>query len=484
MAGLDYKISDLENWAKKIEEVAAGFGLDWYPQEFEVIDYETMLGLQAYHGIPSYYPHWSFGKAYERNATFYGYGFVNLPYELVINTNPCIAYLMDQNPLALQILTIAHVYAHNNFFKNNVNFQKGTRAELALEFFHASAERIRGYIADPTIGHLKVEKLLNAAHALMYHCSRVPGVGYATQKEKKLAMLKKLNIPEDEWEHLKTKKDTELPDLTKTPLEPEENIVLFIRDHSPRGLEDWERDILTIVAESFDYFKPQILTKIANEGWASYWHHRIIRALNLSADLRLAIADYHSGVVCAPENPLMINPYWVGFTLWNDIFRKYEEPTPEEKNRHDLVGGGGLGHVFHVMRTTNDSAFLRAYLTKEVMEKLNFFSFGTDGQKLIVDQKVEDETWRKIKALIIRDVGMGLVPDIRIKDADYEDARSLYLIHNFDDRHLDNEYAQKTIEHIHHLWGRPVYLETFTFKRQAPYIYKFDGKNHSGKKRK
>lgn len=484
MEGPDYKISDLENWAKRVEEITASFGLDWYPQEFEIIDYETMIGLQAYHGLPSYYPHWSFGKAYERNATFYRYGFVNLPYELVINTSPCVAYLMDQNPLALQILTIAHVYAHNNFFKNNVNFQKGTRAELSPEFFHASAERIRGYVADSTIGRLKVEKVLDAAHALMYHCSRIPGIQYATQKEKREEIFRKMNIREDEWEHLKTKKEIEIPDLTNIPLEPEENILLFIRDNSPKGLEDWEKDTLTIVAESFDYFKPQILTKIANEGWASYWHHRIIRALNLPADLRLAISDYHSGVICAPKNPLMISPYWVGFTMWTDIFRKYEEPTPEEKSHNDLVGGGGLDHILHVMRTTNDQAFLRAYLIKEVMEKLNFFSFVPDGQKLIVDKKVEDETWKKIKALVMRDVGLGLVPDVRIKDADYENARSAYLIHNFDGRHLEKEYVQKTIEHFHYLWGRPVYLETATFKRQAPYIYNFDGKNHSGHRRK
>lgn len=484
MEGPNYTISELEDWTKRIEDVASSFGLDWYPQEFEIVDHETMLGLQAYHGIPSYYPHWSFGKAYERTATLYSYGFVNLPYELVINTNPCVAYLGNQNPLALHLLTISHVYGHNNFFKNNVNFQKGTRAELALEFFHASAERIRGYISDPTIGYLKVEKILNAAHALMYHCSRIPGVGYLIQKEKKANILEKINIPKDEWEHLKTKGEVELPDLTKIPIEPEENILLFIRDYSPKRLEDWERDILTIVAESFDYFKPQILTKIANEGWASYWHHRIIRALNLPADLRLAIADYHSGVVRAPENPLIINPYWVGFTTWNDIFRKYEEPTSDEKDRHNLVGDEGLSHIFHVMRTTNDPAFLRAYLTKEIMEKLNFFSFKSEGQKLIVDQNVEDKTWKKIRAVLIRDVGLGLVPDIKIKDADHENGRSAYLIHNFDGRHLDKEYTQKTLEHFHYLWGRLLYLETYTFKRQAPYIYKFDGKSHSGYRRK
>ena len=477
--------SDLEKWSEKIEKIASSFGLDWYPQEFEIVDYETMLGLMAYHGIPSYYPHWSFGKAYERQATLYEYDFAGLPYELVINTNPCAAYLMNENSLALQILTMAHVYAHNNFFKNNTNFSRGTRAELALEFFHASAERIRSYGADPSIGQEKVEKLLDAAHALMWHCSQVPGIGYVSQKEKKQKILAGVNESHtDRWGHLKEKEKTEPPDLNKLPIKPEENFLLFIRDHSPRKFEDWEVDILTIAAETLDYFKPQILTKIMNEGWASYWHDRIIRSLGLPADLLLEINQSHSAVICPPDNPLTINPYFVGIKVWQDIFRKYEEPTDEEKERYAIKGGEGAKQIFHVMRTGNDSSFLRAYLTKELMTDLFFLKYGASGDQFIVDELVEENNWKKIRNLLARDVGLGLVPDIRIKDADHNGSRSAYLVHNFDGRHLDKEYAKRALEHFYYLWGRPVVLETTTYRRRSPYIYQYDGKSHSQNRKK
>lgn len=446
----EYTVQELEDWSKRIEDVVGSFGLDWYPQEFEIVDYEMMLGILSYNGIPSYYPHWSFGKAYERQSTLYKYGLTYLPYELVINTNPSIAVLMNENPLPLQILTMAHVYGHNNFFKNNVNFQKGTRAELALEFFRASAERIRSYIADPSIGLKKVEQCIDAAHALKYHSSRIPGDRYVTQEEK-------------------TKKArTESPgrDLKIFPIEPEENFLLFIRDHSPKRLEDWQKDIMTTVAESFDYFKPQILTKIMNEGWASYWHHKIIRTLPLSPDLRLAIADFHSRVVRPPENPMMINPYYTGIEIWRDISQRQPE------------------RLFHAMRTAGDASFLRAYLTQELMAEMGFFSYKTAGQAIVVDEVVEEDSWKKLKQLMIRDTGLGSVPVIHILHADYEDARSLYLKHFFDGRNLEQQYTQKTLEYVHYFWGRPIFLETATFKRKAPFIYKYDGKAHTKYRRR
>ena len=476
----EWTVSDLEKWVKRIEEAAASFGLDWYPQEFEIVDYETMLGLMAYHGMPSYYPHWSFGKAYERQTTLYEYGYAGLPYELVINTNPCVAYLMNENSLALQILTTAHVYAHNNFFKGNINFVKGTRAELTLELFHASAERIRSYKADPSIGSEKVEKLLNAAHALMWHCSRIPGAGYVSQKEKKQAVSAKIKDPStSQWEHLKEKDKAVQLDLDKLPIEPEENLLLFIRDYSPRKFEDWEVDILTIVAETFGYFKPQILTKIMNEGWASYWHDRIIRSLGLPAELLLGINQSHSAVICPPENPLMINPYFVGIKAWQDIFRRYEEPTDEEKEKYGIKGGEGAKQIFHVMKTGNDSSFLRAYLTKELMTELFFFKYGVSGDEFIIDELVGEDNWKKMRDLLARDVGLGLMPDIRIKDADYSGSRLAYLVHDFDGRHLDEEYAKKTLEHFHYLWGRPILLETTAYKGNLPCVYQYDGKNHT-----
>lgn len=483
----DYSLRELEDWAKRIEDVACSLGVDFYPQEFEVVDYQTMLGLLAYHGIPSYYPHWSFGKAYERQATLYKYGLTYLPYELVINSNPSIAYLMNENSLPLQILTMAHVYGHNNFFKNNVNFQKGTRADLALEFFRASAERIRDYKADPSIGSEKVEECLDAAHAIMYNCSRIPGLEYISQEEKanQLKSWPRANH-HDQWAHLKKvdKESNQQIQSTNFPLEPEENLLLFMRDYSPKRLEEWQKDIITIVAKSFDYFKVQILTKIMNEGWATYWHSKVIKALSLSADLGLAIDKYHSGVVRPPDDPYFINPYHIGLEMWLDVERRYENPTKEEQEEYNLSGGEGLKRISHVMRTADDPSFLRAYLTKELMAHLNLISHKEDDKYIIVDKVANERDWKIIKQLLIRDVGLGSIPVIKIISADHEDARSMYLKHYFDERGLEQEYTQKTLDHIHYFWGRPLYLETVTYKRREPFIYKYDGRSHSKYRRR
>lgn len=480
-----YFIPDLEEWNKRIEDLAASFGLDWYPQEFELVDDSMIMSTIAYSGMPSHYPHWSFGKAYERQKTLYKYGMGGLPYELVINSNPSIAYLMDTNPLALQILTMSHVYGHNDFFKNNINFRKGTRAELALEFFRASADRVRSYISDPSIGAAAVEEALDCAHALMYNCPRVPGTKYVSQEEQRKELLDgSKNVPEDEWSHLSTKKVPVVPNLKRLPLKPEESLLLFLRDYSARRLEEWEKDILTIVYETFSYFMPQIMTKIMNEGWASYWHYKIGRALNLPASLRVSLANFHSMVVRSAENPFVINPYHLGFTIWNDIERRYENPTDEEKEKYSLKGGEGMEQIFRVRRTANDASFLEAYLTKDLMVELNLFSFVADEDEAYVDELPDDDSWKQIRQTLVRDVGMGSFPVIKVIDGDGSGARSLVLKHEFDGRHLDSKSAKKTIQCAYHFWGRPVSLETTTFKRHVPYVFSYDGEKSSQSRKK
>src|SRR5215510_1507044 len=166
-----YTIADLEEWNQRILALAQGFGLDLYPQEFEICDHEQMLAYMAYSGMPSHYPHWSYGKSYERLKTLYDYGVSGLPYEMVINSSPAIAYLMRDNSLCLQILTIAHVYGHNDFFKCNFNFQH-TRAEYTIATFKAHAQRVRRYLEDPSIGTERIEAILDAAHSLSLQCRR------------------------------------------------------------------------------------------------------------------------------------------------------------------------------------------------------------------------------------------------------------------------------------------------------------------------
>src|SRR6266849_132402 len=183
-----WTIDDLVEWDKRIRAKATEFGLDFYPQEFELCDHNGMLGYMAYSGMPSHYPHWSYGKSYEKLKTMYDYGVSGLPYEMVINSSPALAYLMRDNSLCLQVLTVAHVYGHNDFFKNNFTF-KSTRAELTCNLFKIHAARVRGYIEDPSIGIEKVETILDAAHALSLQCRRNLAIKKLAPEEERKRVL-------------------------------------------------------------------------------------------------------------------------------------------------------------------------------------------------------------------------------------------------------------------------------------------------------
>src|SRR5512145_1846874 len=240
-----YEIADLEGRDTRIRAIATDFGLDCYPQEFEICDHHEMLGYMAYSGMPSHYPHWSYGKSFEKLKTLYDYGVSGLPYEMVINSDPCLAYLMGDNSVCLNVLTIAHVYGHNDFFKNNFTFSS-TRAEYTIETFKTHADRVRRYVEDPSIGLEKVERILDAAHALSLQCRRNLAIRKQGAEEQREAKLQESQPAKDPFSAIHRPKEYTAPDLTRVPLYPDEDILLFIRDHNPH-FADWEKDLLTIV---------------------------------------------------------------------------------------------------------------------------------------------------------------------------------------------------------------------------------------------
>src|SRR5262249_44533926 len=251
---------DLEYWDGRIREKAREFGLDCYPQEFEVCDHNQMLGYMAYSGMPSHYPHWSYGKSYEKLKTLYDYGVSGIPYEMVINSNPALAYLMRDNSLCLQILTIAHVYGHNDFFKKNFTF-KSTRAEFTIGTFKAHADRVRRSAAPRSIGLDKVEPFLAAAHSLSLEGGRNLAVKKLTEEEERERLVAVATPRPDPFQRIHRRQEAVEPDLRHVPPVPDEDLLLFIRDHNP-FLQEWEKDLLTIVNEETQYFIPQIETKI------------------------------------------------------------------------------------------------------------------------------------------------------------------------------------------------------------------------------
>ena len=410
----EYSMQDLARWNDLIEREAAAIGLDCYEQHFEMCSAEDMLCYEAYVGMPSHYPHWSYGKAYERQKTFYQYNLTGLPYEMVINSDPCLAYLMRDNTLLLQILTMAHVYGHNDFFKNNRLFRRDTRAELTLELFKAHADRVRSYIQDPRIGTDKVERVLDAAHALRFQITR-HGLDRHCSRSKAKAEIK---------------------DSSAIPAHLNDDLLGFLAE---RGrLEDWERDIVNIVRDESLYFLPQIETKIMNEGWASYWHYHILNKLMLPQSLHLEFLQRHNLVIRPHQGS--INPYFVGFKVFDHLYMQ-----------------GGVSLMMTARAEDRDHSFLRRYLTRELCEELYLFAYAPKGEDLVVSEIADEDGWKSIRNTMADSVGAGSIPIINPQNSENG---VLYLNHTFDGRELELNYARRTLRHVAELWGGEVRLNT------------------------
>lgn len=457
-----WALEDLQAWDARIREQVAALGLDCFPQEFEICDHGHMLGYMAYSGMPSHYPHWSYGKAYEKLKTLYDHGVSGLPYEMVINSSPALAYLMRDNSLCLQILTIAHVYGHNDFFKNNLTFT-GTRPEHTLSTFKAHADRVRSYADTPGIGLERVEAILDAAHALSLQCRRNLAVRKRSLAEQRAHVVDGATPPVDPFARIHARPEVTEPDLNRVPLEPDEDVLLFIRDHNP-FLTPWEQDLLTIVHEAAQYFIPQIETKIMNEGWASFVHKRILEVLELPQELHLEFLVRHAQVV--RPAPGSLNPYHVGLRVWEEIERVATDPSDEERER--LAPGITPRELLLETRACDrDVSFLRRWLTPALMRDLDLFRFAPEGGDLVVTDTADEAGWRTIRDTLLQQVGMGAVPVIRVVDADVGGARTLLLRHEHDGRDLELRHAERTLDYVHRLWGREVRLESQVDGRTA-----------------
>jgi len=408
---LDYSVKDLESYCKKIEEVGKKFELSFYPQEFEAIDYNDMMAYQVYIGMPSMYPHWSFGKAYERIKALYNLNLTGLPYEMVINSDPTIAYLLKDNTLLLQILTMAHVYGHNDFFKNNRLFSVGTKPIYTIEMFKRHGDIIREYVDSPGIGYEKVEKILDAAHSIKLQRERTVGV------------------------------KTLEPEIGK----PCEDILSFVNKFGE--LETWQKNIISIVREETAYFIPQIETKIINEGWASLWHYKILKKLDLPDPLYIEFIKRHNQVV-AKGNKGSINPYNLGFNMFLDIEKRY-----------------GTEKIFEARLLERDESFIRKYITLELAQELGIFQYKEKNSDILVEAVADEDNFEKIKATLLSTCGMNSVPIIKVVDVLKKD-KTMYLEHSYDGRELNANYAEQTLKNIVNLWGHSAELKTIINEKE------------------
>jgi stage V sporulation protein R len=418
--------ADLLHWDEKILRVADDLGLDWHPIDYEIIDYQEMLGAMAYVGLPTHYRHWSYGKEYERTHTLYNMGQTGLPYEMIINSNPSIAYLMRENALYIHLLTMAHCVGHSDFFKNNRMFAD-TNPDNIISSFKSAAKYVRKLIEDPSIGIDRVETILDAAHSIKYQVPRYPGITYKTRQD----------IIETEKKKMEAD-PSYITDLTKVPLEPEYNILRFISEHS-KHLKEWERNLLLIVEESSKYFIPQALTKVMNEGWACTIHYKIINELNLPDNLHLPFIKLHNQVVRPHLG--QINPYHLGYKLFEKLIEEH-----------------GFEEAKTIRAVHNDITFLRAYVDESFMRDMNYFSYSFKKEKksLTIDDVSDTSGWTRVRDELIQNTGLNRIPIVYIEEIEKDN--TLALKHEHDGRDLELKYAEKVFGYIRTLWGDNVKL--------------------------
>lgn len=378
----------------EITEIATGFGLDFYPMRYEICPAEIIYTFGAY-GMPTRFSHWSFGKQFFRMKLQYDLGLSKI-YELVINSDPCYAFLLDTNSLIQNKLIVAHVLAHCDFFKNNIRFSN-TKRDM-VESMSATAERVKAY--EHKYGKEEVETFLDAVLAIQEHIDPSlmrPKLAWSIDDlEEEEVEKKKASQYDDLWNLDNRNKKQERSNVRKKkkiPPQPEKDLLLFIEEYS-RELEDWQRDILTMMREEMLYFWPQLETKIMNEGWASFWHQRILREMDLTSDEAIEFAKLNAGVV--QPSKTSINPYYLGIKMFEDIEERYNNPT-EEMKRRGVKPGSGRDKIFEVREIEWDVSFLRNYLNKDLVMREDMYLFQRQGK----EYKVIDKEWEHVRDQLV-----------------------------------------------------------------------------------
>ncbi|MFT8870683.1 MAG: SpoVR family protein [Sporolactobacillus sp.] len=441
----------LEAAINEITEIAGGFGLDFYEMRYEICPAEIIYTFGAY-GMPTRFSHWSFGKQFYKMKMQYDLGLSKI-YELVINSDPCYAFLLDTNTLVQDKMIVAHVLAHCDFFKNNVRFIN-TRRDM-VESMGATAERIHAY--EKQYGRKNVETFIDAVLAIQEHVDpRIIRKGdWLDNKPGK--PVKKKRKPLSEYQDLLSLDDphesaAEEAEEARFPVRPQKDLLFFIEEYS-RVLEDWQRDVLTMLREEMLYFWPQLETKIMNEGWASYWHARIMRELDLTSGEAVEFAKLNAQVVQPSRQS--INPYYLGLKIFEDIEQRYNHPD-DDLRRRGVKDGDGRSKLFEVRELESDQSFIRNYLNQSLVQREDLFLFEKKGD----DYAITDKDWKSVRDQLVSMRINGGFPYIVVEDGDYQHNGELLLKHRYEGIELDLRDLQGVLTYLVQLWGRPVHLET------------------------
>jgi len=464
----------LEEARREIEAIARGCGLDAFPTVFSVLDYKQMNQVAAYGGFPTRYPHWRFGMEYDRLSKSYSFGMHRI-YEMVVNNDPCYAYLLESNADVINKLVMAHVYGHSDFFKNNLWFAETNRRMIDEMANHGT--RIRRHVdrfgletVETFVDTcLSVENLIDP-HAqffrrdrpvedegdakAMTEPSRLPGKSY---------MEPYLNPPE----FLEQQKER-LAEMQRRekgfPAHPQKDVLRFVLEHAP--LEQWQQDVLACVRDEAYYFVPQRQTKIMNEGWATYWHSRIMTESVLEAEDLIDYAEVHSGTLATA--PGQINPYKIGVELYRDIKDRWDRGAhgleyetcddPERRRRWNTGAKKGTEKLFEVRRLHSDITFIESFMTEDFCteQKLYTYEFNPrTGQ-----YEIASRDWRLVKEKLVASLTNFGEPEIYVVEGNYQNRGELYLKHRFTGTELRHDHAVDTLRNLCVLWRRPVRLET------------------------
>lgn len=492
---------ELQKLSKEIIDMAAEYGLTFFgnnPREsikFVLVSPSELNAVAAYTGFPARIPHWSYGMEYENLHKKYQYG-VSKIYELVINTDPAIAYLLNTNTLVEQKLVMIHVCGHVDFFANNRWFAKTNRQ--MLDQMSNNASRVKRIMQ--TRGENEVEQFLDICHSLdnlvdLYgdHIKRQypkRDEDTFTPEERAVPRLKANRYMDryintkDFLDSQKKKLEEEKRRQKQFPEFPERDILGFLIEHAP--MERWQKDILAMVREESIYFAPQRMTKIMNEGWATYTHSKFMTG-KLGCDHE--IVDYCDSQSRAIHQGDSINPYRIGLFLFRDIEDRWNKgrfgpeydrcESLEKKLSWDLKLGMGKEKVFEVRKTHNDLTFIDEFLTPEFCREYKLFSYKPDqyGNTSV------DREFKQVKTHFLQMLANGGQPVIQIKNANFENRGEMLLEHVADGQELDTKKAKDSMENIFKVWTRPVHIETVEQDEEKGEVVKilrsYDGRNHT-----
>ncbi len=499
----------------RIQKLAAEAGLDFFPTVFEMLTYDQMNEIAAYGGFPNRYPHWRYGMEYERLAKSYEYGLSKI-YEMVINNNPSYAYLLEGNSLVDQKLVMAHVYGHVDFFKNNFCFRStdldtgGRTVDPAvrradydpnrrwIDKMANHGSRIRKHVARQGINKVEefIDHCLSLENLIDLH-SPFSGrrvIKTAQQEEDEPATeiprlkagrdyMEKFINPEEYLEEQRQKIEAAKEKSKKYPEHSERDVLRFLLDHAP--LERWERDTLEVIREEAYYFAPQWQTKIMNEGWASYWHSKLMTEKILDASEIIDYADHNAGVLATSGGRL--NPYKLGVELYRNIEERWNKgqfgkeweecDDLEAKRNWNLRLGLGKKKIFEVRALYNDVTFLDEFLTPEFCRDHKLFSFDWSNR----NERFEIVTreFKQVKEKLLFQMTNGGNPFIYVEDANFENRGELLLRHDHQGMDLRADYAKEVMRSLVRVWKRPVNVTTIA--EGKPVMIRYDGKEHSTK---